>query len=291
VRHLKTGRKVVAYHFPVSEVLHIPPRPRVPSYRRHTSGQATVRLNGRDFYPGVHGTANSRREYDRLINEWLANGRRLPTLDNDDELTIVELIAEFWKYARKWYVKNGKPTTEQDCYKIALRYLRRDYGELPVTQFSPRAPKAIRQEMIDRGNARTYINDQIARLKRVFRWGVEEELVPVSVSQALDAVKGLMKGRCEARETDPVTAVSDDVVNATIKHMPKVVADMVRLQRLTGARPDEICALRSADADRTGDVWKYTPQRHKNEHHDKCRHIMIGPQAQAILAPRSSPAR
>jgi hypothetical protein len=49
-----------------------------PSYHLHKpSGQAVVTLDGRDIYLGKHDTPESRREYDRLIAEWLANGRRL----------------------------------------------------------------------------------------------------------------------------------------------------------------------------------------------------------------------
>ena len=49
----------------------------VPSYRLHkATGQAVVTLDGRDFYLGKHGTAESREAYDRMIAEWLASGRR-----------------------------------------------------------------------------------------------------------------------------------------------------------------------------------------------------------------------
>ena len=34
-----------------------------------------VTLDGHDHYLGSHGTAARRKEYDRLIAEWLANGR------------------------------------------------------------------------------------------------------------------------------------------------------------------------------------------------------------------------
>ncbi|MBP7935605.1 MAG: hypothetical protein KA354_13240 [Phycisphaerae bacterium] len=47
--------------------------PKIPGYRLHKpSGLAVVRLNGRDFYLGPHGSTDSRREYERLIAEWLA---------------------------------------------------------------------------------------------------------------------------------------------------------------------------------------------------------------------------
>jgi integrase len=66
-------------------------------------------------------------------------------------------------------------------------------------------------------------------------------------------------------------------------HLPEVVADMVRVQRLTGCRPEEVCAVRPCDVDLSNDIWQYRPQSHKTEHHNRERVILIGPQAQAVL--------
>ena len=41
---------------------------KVPSYRLHKpTGKAVVTINYRDYYLGKHGTRESKREYDRLI--------------------------------------------------------------------------------------------------------------------------------------------------------------------------------------------------------------------------------
>ena len=62
-----------------------------PKYRRHrASGQVIVTLEGCDFYLGPWGSKASRREYDRLTAEWLANHRHL-SLGASGGLTIVEL--------------------------------------------------------------------------------------------------------------------------------------------------------------------------------------------------------
>ena len=51
----------------------------VPKYRRHkASGQAVVTFNGRDHYPGRHGSKSSREKYDRLLAEWLTVGKCVP---------------------------------------------------------------------------------------------------------------------------------------------------------------------------------------------------------------------
>ena len=68
---------------------------RLPRYCKHrASGQAVVTIEGLDFYLGPHGTKASHLEYDRIIAEWLANGRRLPAAPDElKQLTLVELMA------------------------------------------------------------------------------------------------------------------------------------------------------------------------------------------------------
>jgi integrase len=139
--------------------------------------------------------------------------------------------------------------------------------------------------MIDQRHARRYVNENVHRIRKVFRWAASEQLIPAEVHQGLATVEGLHKGLCEARETAPVVIVEDAIIEATLPHLPATVADMVRLQRLTGARPGEVCAVRPADIDRTSEVWRYTPAEHKTEHHGKRRVIAIGPRAQAVLLP------
>ena len=52
---------------------------RVPKYGLHkASGQALVKLGGKAFYLGQHGTKTSRRKYEKLVGQWFANGRKLP---------------------------------------------------------------------------------------------------------------------------------------------------------------------------------------------------------------------
>ena len=90
-------------------------RIKAPSYRRHkASGQAVVTLDGKDFYLGPHGTKASHTEYDRVVAEWLANGRQLPRSGGGPtDVTINELVAAYWQFARGYYVKNGRPTDER----------------------------------------------------------------------------------------------------------------------------------------------------------------------------------
>jgi integrase len=295
----------------------MPHTPKVPSYRRHNqSGQAVVTLrdalgNRRDVLLGKYGTAQSRAEYARVIAEWEANDRRLPTTPRKAaDLTVNELLLAYYRHAKSYYVKDGKPTSEPAAIKSALRFVKRLYGHTPAAEFGPLALKAVRQAMIDhpitrkykardpetgevkeevrvlrQGLARKCINKQLGRIKRMFAWAVEEELVPVEVHAALLRVKGLRKGKSGAREKPRIQAVADALVDRTLPHLPPIVADMVRVQRLTGMRPQDVVQLRPCDLDMSGPVWEYRPARHKTEHHERERIVFLGPRAQAILKP------
>lgn len=251
-----------------------------PKYQKHRhSGQAVVTLNGKDHYLGPYGTKTSRDEYDRLIGEWLAGGRSLLTAAAP-ELTVVELCLRYWKHANVYHRANPKV---MPGIKRTIDYLRTYYGRTSAKDFGPLALKAIRDRMIEDDLSRKYINDHAARIKRIFKWAVGEQLLPIETYQTLAVVGGLQKGRTTARECDPVLPVSEEDVQATLPHLPQVVADMVHLQRLTGCRPEEVCLMRPCDIDRSGDVWSYRPAAHKTDYRGRERLIFIGPKGQSIL--------
>jgi integrase len=277
--------------FPVITVTHLSegpamPRrpPRIPSYRLHKpSGQAVVTLSGRDHYLGPHGTDSSRAEYDRLVGQWQAGGR-VPLGRGKGDLTVSELMLAYWKHAEVYYRKGGEPTTQQSVIRQALRPLRELYGKTAVAEFGPLALIAVRQRFIDRGLSRKVINGHVDRIRLMFRWGVEQEMIAESVYSALKAVRSLPKGRTEAPDHPAVGPAPMERVRAAQKFMRLPVAAMVDLQLLTGMRPGEVCLMRARDMDRSGDVWIYTPHSHKTEHRGKERPIPIGPRAQEVLA-------
>lgn len=269
----------------------------VPKYRRkkiRDKFYAVVTLNGKDFYLGRHGSKASKVEYDRLIGEWLVGGRR--HVQTTETLTVVELIALYMKFAKAHYRKNGKLTETYVGLKSTFRPLKEIYGKTPANEFGPKRLKALRLRMLEprevdqdqtrvKRLARSTINAHCATIRRLFRWAAAEELIPAAVPQALAMVRGLERGRTEAPEPKPVLPVAEVTVEATIPHLPQVVADMVKLQRLTGMRPGEVCLIRPIDLNKAKDVWIFTPESHKNEHHELHRPIPIGPQAQNVLRP------
>jgi integrase len=258
----------------------------IPAYRRHkASGQAVVTLNGKDIYLGRYGTAASKRRYEQLIAEWLAAGRQLP-VDDQQQLTVTELIARFWQHAKLHYRHpDGTPTSELNCYKSVLRILRQLYGSIPAAEFSPLKLKARREVMIQRGWSRKNINIQVCRIRHVFRWASDNELIPPSVYHGVKAVSGLQKGRSNAKEPEPIKPVPEEHVNAIREFVSRQVWAMIQLQLLTGMRPGEVVIMRTCDLDTSGCIWLYRPVQHKLQHHGLERIVYLGPRAQEVLKP------
>jgi integrase len=257
-----------------------------PKYRHHkASGQAVVTIAGRDHYLGPWRSKASKIEYDRLIGEWLAAGRPSTGLVTADDLTVTELLLRYWRFAQQHYRKDGQPTGTLSNIRYAAKPLKERYGHTRASGFGPLALKALRESWINASVCRNIVNQRVCIIRRIFKWAVSEELVPPVVLQGLQAVDGLREGRTAARETKPVSPIDDAAVDTTLQHLPAVVGDMVRFQRLAGCRPGEVCSLRPCDVDTTGEVWIYRPSSHKTQHHGRERRIYIGPQAQDVLRP------
>jgi integrase len=265
----------------------------IPKLTLHkASGKAVVRLSGIDVYCGLFGTPEAKGVYDREIAQWLARGRTQDPSQRKpkgaDKLeqgyTVNELLLAFWNYAEHHYRRpDGTLTNEVNEYKQTLRVVRELYGLTLAAKFGPLALKAIRLVMIDRGWCRGLINQRVNRVRRVFKWGAGEELIPFSVYERLTTVAGLQIGRTEARESERVEPVADEVVESTLPFLNRYVRGLVEFQRLTGCRPGESCGIRRSDIDAGGAVWLYRPSQHKTAWRGKPRVISIGPKAQKLL--------
>jgi integrase len=258
-------------------------RKKKPAYLLHKpSGRARVRVDGQDIYLGEYGSPASREQYEAIALDWLSKNGDVTSYT----LEVEDLVLLYLEHARVHYRKDGRLTSEFHCLKSAFRPLVEKFGQNRARDFGPRALKTVRQAMVDGGYLRASVNAMINRIRRLFRWGVENEHIPVTVYQALCAVQGLQNGRTTAKESEPVQPVDAAVVNETLKHVSPVVAAMIQLQLLTGARPGELVVLRPCDLTMgTGGVWTYRPEGHKTVHRGRERRVCIGPEAQAVLRP------
>lgn len=260
-----------------------------PSYLPHTqSGKAravwTNSVGIRQFrmLPGSFDSPESKTAFARLLLE-LATSPVMAVVDAGG-ITVNEVLIAYVEYATGHYrYPGGRNTSELYEVKIVVKAVRELYGEDRVADFGPLAVKAMRQQWVNDGRSRTECNRRTGIIKRILKWSVSEELVPVTVYQSVATVTGLQRGRTEAREMEPVGPVEDATVEATFPFINRHVRGLVGFQRLTGCRPGEACTIRRCDIDIGGVTWLYKPLHHKTAHRGKSRTIAIGPKAQALL--------
>jgi integrase len=287
----------------------MPRRPIVPSYCLHKpTGQAYVRLSGQTIYLGKYETAESKTRYRQLLAEFPTPESRksfIPKSEADPKPTVAELCARYWIFAKGYYSAD-----ELGVIRAASCPLNALYATLPAEQFGAIAMKAVRAYIIQEGDrrrakklavglsveqpqqrkpiSRSYVNRLAGYIRRIFKWGVANELIPVTTYQTLLTVDGLRKGRTPGlKETKRVKPVAMATVEQTLPNLQPELVAVVRLQLLTGARPDEITIIRPCDLNLEHELWEYRPTQHKTqwrEGNDE-KVILMGAQAQAVLAP------
>jgi integrase len=283
---------------------------KIPKYRpRKDRGYAFVEWKGaRKKLPGAVDSVESLEAYHAFVREVLKQARaegkikKAPPPRIPGTLSVTELVAAYLDHAIVYYAHDGRKGGEYDLVHLASRPLVRKHGATRVVDFGPLALKEVRQSMIDedwrKGKekgvswSRRFINSQVGRIRRIFKWGVEEQLVPATIHEALRAVAPLKRGRTEARERPKVKPVPLRHVHAILPYLTPVVAAMVTLQELTGMRSENLWGMQPRDIDQSADVWLYVPGQHvadfgthKSAWRDKDLVIPLGPKCQEILRP------
>lgn len=200
--------------------------------------------------------------------------------------TLTDLIEAYLEHARTYYAGSR----EYLNLRATLRRLERDAGAAGVDDF--RAPQlmAWRDALAAGGeHSRSHINRMVHHVRRMYRWAVLLEHADAATLTSLKAVPALKRGRTQAPEPEPVQPVRLEHVDAVLPHLPEVIADIVRIMLLTGARTGEVRQMRAGDIDLGGPVWLFRPGSHKTAHHGHARCIPLDEPCQAVILPRLRP--
>ena len=137
---------------------------KLPSYCRHKgTGQAVVRIEGRDLYLGAYGSPKSKVRYEAEIARWMAT-KGSPVLQAcvervpNDDLRVCELILAYMEFANQYYRKNGLATGEVANLKEAARRVTSLYRDDRVADFGPTKLKTVREGKISSGLSRKVVN-------------------------------------------------------------------------------------------------------------------------------------
>jgi hypothetical protein len=216
----------------------MPRRNSVPSYGRHAaSGQARTRINGRDVYLGVYDSPESRAKYQQIVRKHLAERTKVEmgrAVKLATDVTIAEVMVRYVAFAKNYYIKDNRATSQVLLIKRALKVVLERFGSLEAREFGPRALKACRAEYVRLGWCRSEVNRAARLIVQFFKWATSEELVPGSVWESLRSVHGLRSGRTEAPDHEPVGPVPEAHVETILPHLLRAPAAMVRIQMLAG---------------------------------------------------------
>jgi len=257
-----------------------------PAYCIHkTWNLAFVRLNGRAVYLGRAHSPESRERYHTVLAAHYAGKpieRNSRPARRASAFTVAEL-AERWCLAMR---EQFGPTHQKSYEAIhAGRDLTKHHATATATEFGPKAFKAIRDRLVREERSRQFVNRRMNSIRRCFRWGVAEELVPGDRIQALAAVDGLRHGT--APEAEPRRAADPAAVEAVVRWLDsqgnRGAAALVRFLRATGCRPGEACRARWCEFDLSGDLPHFKPAKHKTERHGIDRLVPLNADARAAI--------
>ncbi len=200
--------------------------------------------------------------------------------------SIGDLATAYVEFAEGYYLRDdGTHTSQVHLIRSDSKRIEAVCPKVAIPEFSPRVFKHLREFMVEEGRqTRDSINESMNRIKRMLKWGVENELVHPDILAAVQAVAPLKKGRTKAREGSKVLPANMEDVRKAQAEAPKVIAAMIDLQLLCGARPGEIVLLRPRNIDTSrDDVWIADLSEHKNQWRGIERFLYFGRRAQIIL--------
>lgn len=241
--------------------------------------------------------AVARYEYDRAL--WESRHRppvpapKTAPVCSTGGVCVADLIDAFMEHARAKYVKHGRPTGTADNYWQAIEPILLTYGVLDTADFTLDRLEEYQRDL-DRSKrlCRRQVNKAITAICYVFTWGARhringERYVPAEIAAELRLIEPLRAGYAVSKDRPKKRAVSPSDVEAAMKHMTPTVRDMVEVQLLTGARPQEVRLMRAGDFERIdAALWHYRPREYKTEHIESDKIISCGPKAIAILRKR-----
>lgn len=272
--------------------------PKFPS-RPHASGQARITIKGKAYYLGPFGSPEAAAEYARLAAEFAAGQTVSPRAPAPptSAMTVSALIVAWHAHEAK---ERGKD--HQEVIRIARAVVPMDrlFGKTKAAEFTAKKLEAVQVAMRDATWmttdemktlprwSRNYLNKQVERCIRVFRWAEKEELVPLGIVHHLRTLEPIKKGDKKARHLPPRKACDwETQVKPCLPHVSPQVAAMIQIQWLGGMRPGEVVVMTRGAIDRVTipGVWLYRPVQHKGLHLDQELVKPLGPLAQAVLAP------
>lgn len=260
---------------------------KTPKYLAHVSGQATCYIKGEQYYLGEYESPESYAKYYALLAEYSRTKKAPPKslIGKDTRVTVAILVDQFAsKRIPERYSLPRQKSHREKLERIAA-LLKEEQGDVPLEEYGPRKLTAFRDVLIESKWSRTSINEGIRNVIRIFKYGVECELVTAEQITALECVEPLRRGATKAAEPVPRDPVDLKDVAAVMPYLSPTIRAMIRVQLATGCRPSELYTITPGEIDTSGEIWMYCPSEHKTSHYGKLRILPMNETAQLAIKP------
>ena len=263
------------------------PKHNEPQYKTKANAKGVIyaytRVDGRQVALGRAGEA-AWDKYLSVLDEWRAHAAER-AYHEGARLTVGELAERYLDYELERANGGLVHRTTYLAARAAVEALIESHAAMPAARFGPKALGEIQRRLVHtlcktrsgRHRAvanpptlsRTEVNRRVNGIRRLFRWGVSQEVVPSQTVLALEALPGLRAG--EARDSAPVMAVDPAVVRATQEQLRKDghdgIASVIELLRWTACRPSEVCTITAGDLYETDEGLEIRLGTHKTKKH------------------------
>lgn len=183
---------------------------RIPKLRRQAlRNRAFVEWRGQRYYLGPWGDEETELNHRKFVREnVLADVIKASDPEGVSEVRVRHLILRYLRLGTSHCCADERATLASIGGELV-----EFCGEVHVNHFGPSRLREFREHIVETGNRRSakkgvfkavsrgYVNTQIKRIRRMFRWGVEHELVPAAVLEGLRAVSPLKEGSPQDRKS------------------------------------------------------------------------------------------
>jgi integrase len=265
---------------------------RAPKFCHHKGtdrGYATDPRTKKEIWFGPWGLAATKQKYLRWVAELLTE-EVAPRVAPENDPIVADLVNAFIKHAISYYRDpvTGQPTSQLGVLKSALRELDL-YLEMPIRDFGPSTLLAVRAGIVNRDimpqSSTTKkkklcissVNGAITKIRMMFKLGVEWQIVPVEIYQALACVKALnWRTAPSLRSPEKIAPVPLHYFSLIMPHLKPLYQAVLKVHIATGMRVKELCSMRWSEITEVEDgLWCYAPSEHKNSHRGDDRKVYL----------------
>jgi integrase len=162
------------------------------------------------------------------------------------------------RYLKEYVEQNTRPATIKETRRIIERDVKPRWGTTPIREISRREVNALLDEIADRG-ALVQANRTLARLKTLFSWALDEDLIDGDPTARV---------RRRIKETPRDRALSDHEIRlfwAGCDRLGWPFGPVFKLLLLTAQRRDELGTMEWRELDLATRRWTIPREKAKND--------------------------